>query len=164
MIYSFHHAKYLGDDEIRGLYARMEREGLLDCFFHAGQCRDAEQFLEYARDEGTWLFRADRYDETVAFASLDTFSAESAYFHHCHFRAGWKHTGETACAALSWLRKACPVVKTLIGITPSTNRLAVRYAVRCGFKILGEIPRSLYDRDGNVRDAILSVYTFGGCV
>ena len=161
MTYGFTHAAYLSDDEIRELYNRMEREGLLDQFFHAAQCKTADEFLRYARDVGTWLFRADRYGEAVAFGMLDNFSAESAYFHHCHFRSGWKHTLETACHTLEWLRTACPSVKTLIGITPSRNRLAVRYAQRCGFKILGEIPRSLYDRDGNVQDAVLSVYTWG---
>lgn len=160
-MYEFTHAAYLTNDEIRELYNRMEREGLLDSFFHAAQITDADEFLSYARDKGTWLFRADRMGETVAFGMLDSFSAESAYFHHCHFRAGWKHTLETACHALEWLKTACPSVKTLIGVTPSRNRLAVRYAGRCGFKILGEIPRSLYDRDGNVQDAVLSVYTWG---
>lgn len=160
-MYTFCHANYMTDDEIRELYLRMEREGLLDSFFHAGQIRSADEFLAYARSEGTWLFRVDRYNETVAFAMMDTFSAESAYFHHCHFRAGWKWTCETAVHGLEWLRRACPTVRTLIGITPTRNRLAVRYAARCGFKILGEIPRSLYDRDGNVQDAVLSVYTWG---
>lgn len=161
MIYDFTHAAYLSDDEIRELYNRMEREALLDSFFHAAQCKTADEFLRYARDIGTWLFRADRYGEPVAFAMLDSFSAESAYFHHCHFRAGWKHTLETALHTLDWLQASCPSIKTLIGITPAKNKLAVRYAGRCGFKILGEIPRSLYDRDGNVQDAVLSVYTWG---
>ena len=160
-MYEFIHAAYLTDSEIRGLYERMEREGLLDSFFHAGQIKSADGFLAYARDTGTWLFQAERHGEVVAFGMLDSFSAESAYFHHCHFRAGWKHTLETACHTLEWLRTACPSVKTLIGITPKANRLAARYASRCGFRILGEIPRSLYDRDGNVQDAVLSVYTWG---
>lgn len=161
MIYDFTHAAYLSDDTVRGLYGRMEREHLLDSFFHAAQCKTADEFLAYARSEGVWMFRVERDGEVVAFAVLDNFSAESAYFHHCHFRAGWRYTTETALHTLDWLQASCPSIKTLIGITPTRNRLAVRYAQRCGFKILGEIPRSLYDRDGNVQDAVLSVYTWG---
>ena len=160
-LYDFTHAAYLSDDEIRELYNRMEREGLLDSFFHAAQCKNAGEFLDYVRSDGVWMFLVERYGEAVAFGMLDNFSAESAYFHHCHFRAGWKYTHETACYTLEWLRGACAGLRTLIGITPSRNRLAVRYAKRCGFEILGEIPRSLYDRDGNVQDAVLSVYTWG---
>ena len=161
MMYDFTHAAYLTDDEIRELFHRVEREGLLDSFFYAAQCETADEFLAYVRDKGTWMFQVERHGEVVAFGMLDNFSAESAYFHHCHFRAGWKHTLETACHTLEWLQASCPSIKTLIGITPTRNRLAVRYAGRCGFKILGEIPRSLYDRDGNAQDAVLSVYTWG---
>ena len=161
MMYTFTHAAYLKDAEIRELYDRMEREGLLDSFFHAAQCRSSQEFLEYVRSPGVWMFKAERYNETVAFGMLDSFSAEAAYFHHCHFRSGWKHTCETAAYTLEWLQAKCPSVKTLIGITPARNRLAVRYAQRCGFNILGEIPRSIYDLDGNVQNAVLSVYTWG---
>ena len=161
MIYDFTHAAYLSDDEIRELSSRVEREGLYDSFFHSSQCKTADEFLAYVRSEGVWMFRIERDGEVVAFAMLDNFSAESAYFHHCHFRAGWRYTLETALHTLDWLQASCPSIKTLIGITPTRNRLAVRYAQRCGFKILGEIPRSLYDRDGNVQDAVLSVYTWG---
>ena len=161
MTYDFTHAAYLTDDEIRGLYERMEREHLIDSFFHAAQCKSAHEFLAYVRDKGTWMFQVERHGGVVAFGMLDNFSAESAYFHHCHFRAGWKHTLETAMHTLDWLQASCPSIKTLVGITPTRNKLAVRYAQRCGFKILGEIPRSLYDRDGNVQDAVLSVYTWG---
>ena len=161
MTYEFTHAAYLPDDVVCGLYDRMEREHLIDSFFHAAQCKSAHEFLAYVRSEGVWMFRVERDGEVVAFAMLDNFSAESAYFHHCHFRAGWRYTLETALHTLDWLQASCPSIKTLIGITPTRNRLAVRYAQRCGFKILGEIPRSLYDRDGNVQDAVLSVYTWG---
>ena len=160
-MYTFTHASFLTDDEIRELFNRMDREGLLDCFFYAAQCRTADEFLAYARDVGTWLFRVEKYGEPVAFAALDNFNAESAYFHHCHFRAGWKHTLETACYTLDWLKVACKGISTLVGITPSKNRLAVRYAQRCGFRILGEIPRSLQNMDGETIDATLSVYTWG---
>lgn len=159
--YSFIHVAYLSDGEVRELFHRVEREGLYDSFFHGAQCKTADEFLAYARDAGTWMFRIDRDGETVAFAMMDTFSAESAHFHHCHFRAGWKHTLETAKAVLAWLREACPSVSTLIGVTPADNRLAIRYAERCGFKILGVIPRSLTAKDGTVMDAVLSVYTWG---
>lgn len=160
-MYDFTHFAHLPDSTITGLYERMEREGLLDSFFFAGQFTSARAFLDYACSDEVWAFVAERYGGIVAFGMLNNFSAASAFFHHCHFRAGWKHTLETAAYTLDWLRVACPSVKTLIGITPTSNRLAVRYAARAGFKILGEIPHSLFDRAGGVQDAVLSVYTWG---
>lgn len=160
-MYQFQHAAHMSDDEIKSLYDRMEREGLLPAFFYAAQCKSASDFLSYARDIGTWMFRIDRDGETIAFAAMDNFSAESAYLHHCHFRAGWRYTLETAKHTLEWLRTACPSVTTLIGVTPKSNRLAIQYAERGGFKILGVIPRSLKDMEGNAQDAVVSVHTWG---
>lgn len=160
MRYTFQHQAYLSDEEITGLYDRMEREGLLDGFFHSAQCVNAQEFLEYVRSDGVWMFDIRRDDEVVAFAMLDNFSGESAYFHHCHFRTAWRYTRETAQHTLYWLRENCRDLSTLVGITPATNTLAVRYAERCGFKILGVIPKSLPGRGGQAVDAVLSVYTW----
>lgn len=159
-MYQFTHAKYLEDHEVIELYSRVVREGLADSYFYAGQFSSAVEFLRYVRSGFSWLFRVEREGEVVAFGMLDNFNAESAYFHHCHFRAGWKFTSDTAKAALRWLHEVLPDLHTLIGITPATNTLAVRFAKRNGFRILGEIPRSLRNKDGQVIDAVLSVYTW----
>lgn len=159
-MYDFTHAAHLSNAQLAALFDRVVAEGLYDSFFYAGQCRTAEDFVKYSRSPLNWVFQVEREGELIGFGMLDNFNAESAYFHHCHFRAGWRFTGDTAAAALAWIKRSIPCISTLIGITPATNRLAVRYAQRNGFKILGEIPRSLRNKDGEVIDAVLSVYTW----
>lgn len=159
-MYAFTHAAHLSNAQLAALFDRVVAEGLYDSFFYAGQCRTAEDFVKYSRSPLNWVFQAKRNGELVAFAMLDNFSGESAYFHHCHFRAGWRFTDETAAAALGWIKRSIPEISTLIGITPVGNKLAVRFAKRNGFKILGEVPRSLRNKDGEVIDAVLSVYTW----
>lgn len=158
MPYTFRHSAYLTDDEIRGLFDRVVAEGLYEHFFHSGQFRDSIEWLDYVRSNKAWMFSVSRNDQTIAFALLDNFSAEAAWFHHCHFRAGWKHTKETATMTLRWLADVLNgYISTLVGITPASNRLAVRYAKRCGFEIMGTLPRALHTFNG-IEDAIISKF------
>jgi len=158
MPYKFEHSAYLTDHEVKALFDRVVAEGLYEHFFHSGQCKTANDWLSYVRAPGTWMFRVLRNDELVAFAMLDNFSGRAAWFHHCHFRAGWRHTKNTAKACLLWLADALDgYVSTLVGITPASNKLAVKYAEKCGFEVMGTLPHLLNTFNG-IEDAVISKF------
>lgn len=52
-----------------------------------------------------------------------------------------------------------PYVHTLMGLTPVTNRLSVKFNADAGFKQLGVIPKAMYVHPGQYVDAVATILT-----
>lgn len=154
--YRFIHTAYIdGNGPLEALFDRVRAEGLYEAFFYAHQFDTASAFAEYLRAEA-WAFLIERDGDLVGFAYLNSFTGKAGFFHFCVFRCGWLHTVEIAKAGLAWLKSERPV-EVLIGRTPSSNRLAVRFAKRCGFKIIGTIPKAItLSATNTADDAVIS--------
>lgn len=141
------------------IFHRMEEEGLYDSFFYNSQCKDAEEFERWLLQRAYSAFAIVRDDAIVGFAVLDDFNGASAFLHHCQFRCGWKFTKQTAKASLAYIARFLPDVQTLVGLTPSNNKLAVRYALRMGFELVGTVNNSIRLTSGQVVDGIVTQYS-----
>lgn len=154
-MYTFTHFHHIPEAEICALYDRVMSEGLYDAFFYNRQQTSAEGFAAYAcRD--AWCARIDLDGETMGFMMLSDFSGEAAYVHYCAFRAGVPHTAAAALAGFEWLRKNCPSVTVLVGVTPAHNMLMLRFLERVGFTVIGRAPRALSTTTHGTVDAVLS--------
>lgn len=156
-MYEFRHFLHVDPGAIRGLYERLEREGLYESFFYARQQTSADGFLAYSIKEA-WSFTIERDGVVIGFAMLSDFDGESARIHVCFFREGWADTLRAARAGFKWLLTACPSVTVLHGVTPASNTLMVRFLKKAGFTVVGRVPRALSTACCGTVDAVISYY------
>jgi len=100
----------------------------------------------------------------VAECALERFVGLSALIHYSihpeyHGKKGLTLAKESIQQLFSYKRKdGSPWVSTLIGLTPESNRLAIRHIQKVGFKIQCTIPKAFYLAYSNKFDnAVLSI-------
>jgi hypothetical protein len=135
----------LDAEAMRGLYDRMEAQGLARSVFAPGAVHGREDFLALCREPGAAACAMGRGDETLALVWLNGFEGRAANLHFCVFREGWPESVAIGRFTLDALLNSrgpgrTPPLDLLLGATPASNRAARLYVRKVGFKVLGFIP------------------------
>lgn len=150
----------LRDSDLLGLYDRMDREGLAGSCYQEGRLH----WLEEMKSRRSLLYVCMGDDGPMGMVWLNAFRGRYAHSHLVIFRA---YHGRANILTARWaiqtvLRSRDAHGEYLwdgfVGMTPETNRLAVAFALRCGFRKVGVVPFGAYDfRQNKSVPAVLTV-------
>lgn len=135
------------DSEIRALYTRLVDEGG-GHVFRDGSVRDAEGFVRMAK--ATPFFVLYVRGKIAGAVWLNRFQSRFAQCHYFIFREFW---GESATGLCRYCQREILTQRRedgeycldmMLGLIPADNRLAVAYALRCGWRNSGVLPFGSY--------------------
>lgn len=155
------------NSDIMKLFDRMKSDGTLSITFFDGVIRTRKQFLSYMRQLGIYLYVCYIKGDVnpMGFVWLSDFGHKTAHGHFCIFREYWHdayHIGHEILVTLITMkdREGNYVLDAIYGITPTSNKPAIRAITNAGMKIVGTLPyRAWNDSKGKSEDAILSYFT-----
>jgi|GEM_PF-491745 len=153
------------DSEIAELFDMMRNQGCLPVVFYDKSVIDSAGFIREMKRRDTHFFVAYTINKTpLAMWWLNTFEGRSARIHFCAFKAafGISPTIGRECLArtLQMQVDGAYILDCLIGITASSNKLALRALKKAGMIAASTIPNMLYNGYTNKpMDAVLSYCT-----
>lgn len=156
-MYIFTHQEYLDDYTLQRLYNKLRAEGLYDKVFYEDNHPTANSFVDYIRNQCWMVHVMDTTGEDMGVFWLDGFSGKAAFFHYWVFKVGWGQSKDLQREVIEWLTEELKdSILTLVGKTPASNKLAIRFLKQGGFKILEAIPDAIGFANGTLDDAIIS--------
>jgi hypothetical protein len=155
------------DSFITNLYSRMVEDGTRDIVFYAGHIDSPEAFLRYMKRPDVWLYVFLVGDEVAGFTWLDGMEDRSCFNHFCVFKEFW---GDTICLGKTVLNRLMNMNKDGVyafdlfkGLVPAWNTHAIEFAIKCGGKKLGLLPKAVWNAEKQrSEDAVFIYYTRGG--
>lgn len=159
--YAIHPVARVSDETLGEVFLALEYEGLLPVVFYDGSVVRPVEFLALAR--ATWLkfyvLTVESYIKGLAWlTNFEGCTARAHFTTLCH-----PSPADAAGMGRHFLRWVLtaevdgrPWLRTLVGVTPVTNRLALNFATkRLGFRPLGVIPDAVLV-DGRPVDAVVT--------
>lgn len=141
--------------EIIKLYNKAFLEGWGDTLFSSGELNSPERFHKYVTSSHILFYGIFYGSDLVGFFWLNRIEQTSAYIHTGFFKQ-WQGTDITIRSgriALAMLLKGSddykPLFDLILTLPPVSNKRAIKYAEKIGFKRVGEIPHRLWDKKKN---------------
>lgn len=171
----------LTDIKLAQTFRRIVYEKTANKTFHAEPIRDTRTFISFAKDKKHEMYFVVCDGDDAGFFWLKQFGPKSAFINYCFFKDYWGRKSldiSKACMDYIFSRKDCRedfALDVLLGLTPADNKLAVKFLIANGMKVLGKVPKVLYDceknktvdgvfsyklREGNGAFATLSLFSF----
>lgn len=156
----------MSDAYMAGLFRQMQEEGTAKRVWHSGTIQTEQEFVRWMKNPIIYsMLITDDEGAPLILSWIAGVEEGRGWFNFCVFKKAWgrKKSEEVGRAAAQyWLRmrnsKGEPVFHVLLGITPSTNRLALSFIRACGAKSLGP-PVPSFGADywtGQRYDAVIS--------
>ena len=154
----------LPDAWVYDIFTAMLKNNLVKRVFVDGSVKTHADFMAKCRSKGVLFFVAvNQNDELCAVAWLNSWGYQHCFAHLCMFPVVWgKHSIKLAQKIIRYwftFKKAdgSVMLKTIMGNTPESNRLAVRFNEKIGFKTVGLIPNIVYNAwTGETEGAVLT--------
>lgn len=151
------------DSVIKGLYARIRAEGK-EHIFSDGIITDEDTFLHAMKHLNNHLWIVKYKGEACGIIWINNIEHRTARGHFCMFNNVYGKGAEIGREAIKQvlnIRDANgeQIINTIIGITPASNKLAVRGVKRSGAKIIAVLKKAVKLHDGNMDDGVLSIFT-----
>lgn len=135
---------------LKEIFTGMLKGGFVETVFYGGDVMTHADFVAFARSDFNHFYAMTFNGEIEACAWLNSFEGRTARVHFsslhgCKPGHSVKHGINFTRWVLSAPDPANPEINwlnTLCGLTPASNRLALRFIKRLGFKRLGEIPEA----------------------
>ena len=144
------------DSEIKGLWEKLEQEGIPRTFSRSSYFKCSEDFLYEMKNHNS-LYVVMEEKQLVGVFWLNHFQEKFCQIHYWFYRKWWGQTErlgrEIFSAIFSW-----GVFDGLYGILPKDNSLAVRLAKKCGWKEIGVLPFGFYDEKEKVSKPSVIIY------
>jgi len=133
------------DDVIKTVYLKMKAQNLDRIVFSDSSVKDELNFLSRMKNRENLPIIIIDENNIIGFAWLNGLVKRRAFGHYFFFKEVWgKKTFEGAKLVIDyWLSlktKNDYLFDFLIGNTPQENKLAIRFAQKLGFKIVGYVP------------------------
>lgn len=127
------------DELILWIWDKMCESGREKHVFWNGCVRDGLSFIAFLRRYDTYpiVVVDTQKGEPCAIGWLNGVERTHALVHFCVLGKPWPGIGQ---AALEYW-KSFGLLKVLVGITPETNRPALKYVGKLGFEVVGTIPK-----------------------
>ena len=129
-------------DRLSQIWDTLEDEERVPWLFYDGLTANKEDYIRFMCDPQVYAYAVyDHNGETpLATYFVNNFVGDAAMMHYCFFMAGQDRRYEIGIDTCNFLLRNSGI-SALIGLTPRPFRHAWRYALRCGFRVLGVIPR-----------------------
>ena len=133
------------------IYRRIVREETVHKIFYDGSVTNTNDFIEFIKNKENEIYFVEYDGDEVGFFWLNKFRQKSAFITYCFYKS---FKGEKAlkisklCIEFLFDRTDSHgeyVLDVLLGLTPSNNKLALKFLHKNGMTILGKIPGFLYD-------------------
>lgn len=128
----------LSEDQLTEVYETARTEGVLSLVAFDVQASE-ELFLIFARQAEVFGVVYGPDGRPLGFFYLTGFEGSTARAHFCYFQAGRERRGVIGRAVLDWCFSTFEL-RSLIGVIPSINPGACRYAREMGGREMGLIP------------------------
>ena len=131
---------------LEAAFRQIVEEGLLESLFYDGTVNSRDHFLDVVLRPGTLPFVVMCKEQIAALTWLNCIEGRAARVHFVIFRKFW---GRKTHRRIGWnlyryilsrQDEAGYLFDCLYGVTPETNLLAWRAAIKCGWKLAGTIP------------------------
>lgn len=158
-------ARGVGDGELRALWEALAAEGAARAVFYAGGVEDFESFRDFVDAPGRWFYAVHAGGGPAAVFWLDGRSGRSAFVHFAVLRRALGAAARIIGNYVTdWLLAhrgpdGRHTLDVLVGLTPATHVLAVRFVRDIGFTVLGVVPHALPLADGGGTGAVISYLT-----
>lgn len=154
----------LPDSVVLEVAAKSIVEGTFSRVFYDGPVTDPDSFMLAMQDSGNVPIFVFRGGDPIGAAWLNGCSGNRAFGHFFLLRSAWgRSTVEAGRMALEyWFgfrQGGQRVFDVILGVTPTENAHAVRFAERIGMTVLGSIPNMIRDRSGRLSAATVSYAT-----
>lgn len=132
------------DSDIIALYNQMKEEGTFDLVMHDGSFKRVEDFVAYIKqpDIPFFVMYKDTYQTPVAMCWLNRVEKTHTYMHFTGFNASKGNTVEIGKVAMSYVFSMG--FDSIMSMIPATNRVAIIYIRKLGFKKLADVPHLLW--------------------
>jgi hypothetical protein len=154
----------LRDSEVMDLYRRMLRDKTADTVFYDGSIKNPKDFLLFIKSCCTMIVAMSDDGVPLGMGWLNNRRMRRADGHFCLFSNAWgKDSISVGKAmveyAINLKSDGEHIFDVIIGVTPKKYKLAINFAKKCGFVIVGDIPCAVYDfREGRSESATISYY------
>lgn len=148
----------LRDSDLYDLYLRLCCEEKLETVFYDGGVQSPDDFLNLFQKGNNWLyiFVAKGADKPLGFFWINHFEGYSCRVHFCMFKEAGRDVIRLGKMCLEYLGDYFKLVR---GVTPSNNKLACKFIVKCGMIPLGEEPDRIYNYyENRTEPALISYY------
>ena len=155
------------DEFLLAIWQRMIDEGKARWVFYDGSITTGDEWLLFIKSPLNYTLTVmDDNGAIRMIAWLNCYENKSARVHYCNLGKYNRGVGKAVREYWSNLRDqdGNRLLKTLVGITPETNNLAVKMVKLLGFTVIGTIPhfcRMKYDGDRLV-GGVISYYCPNG--
>lgn len=146
------------DSQIETLFHLMERDGTRKLVFYDGSIKTSKDFLAYMKSPQNVLLVAYEGEAPLAFGWLNHFEQNTAQAHFCFFAETWDGLSIEIGKALIGKSLGFFNLDMLIGHVPQWNTAAVKFAIKCGAKLLGDLPYGVVDEDGQSHPMTILYY------
>ena len=143
-------------------------EGTVHRVFYDDSVRSTTDFLDFLKREENSVFFVKFKDEDVGFFWLRKFIQKSAFINYCFYKAFWGPESlkiSQECLDYILHKKNAYgdyLVDVLLGLTPSNNKLAIKFLIKNGMTVIGKVPGLITDcRHNEVVDGVLTYKTRG---
>jgi len=139
------------DSFIKGLFERMQQEGLIGLVFFDGSAKTPDDFLTMMKFGRNKLFVIEFKGKLAGCVWLNNFEMRRADFHFCFFSTlrgqDAIDVGKQVVIELLTMKNDNGdfVFDLLVGLTPTTNEAAVRWCERMEFSSVGILPAAAWD-------------------
>lgn len=152
------------DTQLMGIYLKMLKHRLVDKVFIMGEADTPEKFIKVMKNSRNAVnIVVDDSGECLTLSWLNRWGFNHAFVHHCFFPEAWgKSSVEIGKMILKYwfsMKKDSgePILDVIMGKTPESNRLAVKFIKRMGFTIIGTVPDICFDiKSGKKIGAVFS--------
>ena len=139
------------DTSLAQAFRRIVREESVTKIFYDGSVRNSADFIRFVRNRENELFFVSHDNREAGFFWLNRFRGKATFITYCLYKDFW---GDEAllisrkCIEFLFARKDSHgehLIDVLLGLTPATNKLAVKFLLKNGMTVLGKVPGLLYD-------------------
>ena len=153
----------ISDRHLAGIYRRTVKEKTVHKVFFDMQVRNTNDFINYFKDENLEFFIVSYHGQESGFYWLKEFAPRASFITYCLYKSFWgEHTLKIsqACIEATFNKKdehGNHKTDILLGLTPASNKLALKFLAKNGMKIVGSIPNLIRDaQKGKLVDGIIS--------
>lgn len=134
------------DKHLAGIYRRIVKEKTVNKIFFDRKINNTDDFINYFKNNNVELFIVSYYGQESGFFWLKEFFPCASFITYCLYKSFWgEHTLKISqsCIDFTFNRKdeyGDYRTNILLGLTPASNKLAIKFLSKNGMKIAGNIP------------------------
>lgn len=139
------------DEVIVSVFYKMVSDKTAEIVFYEGTIRSPEDFLKTLKSPSVLPVFVLVEGKLQAVAWINDLKFNHATAHFCVFREAWgKYSRDMGREVLRyWFSfkkdEGSPLFDLILGVTPAEYKFALKFVSDLGFKIVGEVPKVLYN-------------------